>query len=506
MTQRIKASDEWKQLPWKKFRKIVFRLQLRIYKAQKVDDIKRVKRLQRLLLNSRAAKFLAVRQVTQLNTGKKTPGVDGKTALSPRQRWDVVQELEGWKKWKHRKLRRVWIPKKDGSKRGLGIPTILDRAYQCLIKYALEPACEAYFSAYSYGFRPGRSTHDVQKLIFDNLRSNSNGKNKKVLEMDIEKCFDKINHEALMSRVILPKVALNGIWRALKAGVKAECPSRECGTPQGGVISPLLANIAIHGLEDIDPKVRGIRYADDVIFIVKPNQDAKKLRTKIDKFLAKRGLQVKEAKTQLVKTTEGFDFLGWHFRVKPNGKFISFPSVDSYRSVKKKIKAALKENTTIDERIKKIGSLVRGWRNYHKYADMSKHSLWHTNNRAWKVINKCKSFNRHQTDEAIHKAFPSVSWSVNKHVMVKGNKSPYDGDIVYWSKRENEKYDGLTSQKLRKQKFHCNHCHLTFMPGDVVELHHIDGNHQNWKPKNLEALHRECHQDKQRSTQPKLRV
>ena len=260
------------------------------------------------------------------------------------------------------------------------------------------------------------------------------------------------------------------------------------------LFSPLLANIAIHGLEDIDPQIRGIRYADDAIFILKPGQDENKLRAKIDKFGAERGLRVKEAKTRLVKTHEGFDFLGWHFRVKPNGKFISTPSNDSHRVVKRKIKDALKENLKMDERIKKIGSIVRGWRNYHRYADMSKHRLWHTALRAWKVINKCNSFNRHKTDEAIKKAFPSVSWAVNKHVMVKGEKSPFDGDLVYWSKRESYKYEGPTSRQLKFQKFRCNHCHLPFMPGDVVELHHIDGDHKNWKPKNLEALHRECHQ------------
>ncbi|MGK7874454.1 MAG: reverse transcriptase N-terminal domain-containing protein [Xenococcaceae cyanobacterium] len=184
-----KSNEVWKQLPWKKFRKIVFRLQKRIFAAQKRGDYKLVKSLQRLLLGSRAAKFLAVRQVTQLNSGKKTAGVDGKTALTSKQRLKLVEELhKRWKTWQHQKLRRVWIPKADGSKRGLGIPTIGDRAYQCLLKCVLEPAAEADFSAQSYGFRPGRSTWDAQKMLFTNLSSRANGMTKSILEMDIEKC------------------------------------------------------------------------------------------------------------------------------------------------------------------------------------------------------------------------------------------------------------------------------------------------------------------------------
>lgn len=495
MPRSKKPNEAWKQLPWKKFRKIVFRLQARIYAAQRRGDYKLVKSLQRLLLGSRAAKFLAVRQVTQLNSGKKTAGVDGKVALTPKQRLDLVEELHtGWKTWQHQKLRRVWIPKPDGSRRGLGIPTIGDRAYQCLLKYALEPAAEAGFSAHSYGFRPGRGAWDAQTALFHNLRSQSKGITKHILEMDIEKCFDQIEHKFLMSQIRMPKPALKGLKRAIKAGVRGEFPTSESGTPQGGVISPLLANIAIDGLEDIDPKVRGIRYADDLVFILKPGQDAEKLRTRIDTFLAQRGLKVKEAKTKLVRATEGFDFLGWNFKVKDNGKFISVPSQKNHANVKKKIKAVLGNSSVkLEDRIKRIGTIVRGWRNYHKHCDMLKHSLWHTNHRAWVKISSHKSYTRSKTNKAIKIAFPPVEWKVNSFVKVKGDKSPYDGDMVYWSKRKNAKYDGATARHMRKQDFRCAKCSTLFMPGDTLELHHKDGNHSNWKPSNLEVLHRECH-------------
>ncbi len=491
---RIKSSDKWKGIPWKKLQRDNFRLQLRIFKAQKEGDHKRVRMLQKLLLNSKAAKLLAVRQVTQLNTGKRTPGVDGKTALTPKERLEVVEKLDKWKEWKHQKLRRVWIPKPNGEMRGLGIPTIADRAYQCLLKYALEPAVEANFDARSYGFRPGRGAHDVQRLLFTNLSSNKNGISKRILEMDIAKCFDEINHQDLMKRIPMPPAALIGIWRALKVGVKAECGSREKGTPQGGVISPVLANIALHGLESIDKSIRGIRYADDLVFILKPGQDEIKLREKIDQFLAIRGLKVKEAKTRLVKSTEGFDFLGWNFRVRMNGKFTSTPSDKNYKAIKEKIKRTMTEKSPLVERITRIGTQVRGWRNYHKYCDLTKHNLYLTEKTIWKKINANKSYDRFKTDKAIRIAFPKISRSVGEHIMVRGDKTPFDGDLLYWAKRTEKYYDGPMAKQMRKQEFKCGKCHLYFQSEDIVELHHVDGNHDNWKPKNLMALHRHCHQ------------
>ncbi len=490
MTQ-LKASDKWKQLPWKKFRRIVFRLQRRIGLARKANNHKLVRQLQKLLLRSKAAKFLAVRQVTQLNKGKKTAGVDGRTALSPKQRHFLASRLN-INQWQHESLRRVWIPKSNGERRGLGIPTIADRAHQCLLKYALEPACEAYFSAASYGFRPGRSTLDVQKKLFHNLRSQSNGITKSILELDIEKCFDQINHRFLMSQISLPKQAKQALWKALKAGVKTEFPISKQGTPQGGCISPLLANIALHGLEDLGT---GYRYADDCVFILKPTENPEKLRHTIDEFLAIRGLKVKEAKTKLVASTEGFDFLGWHFRVKGNGKFISTPSKKNYHQIKEKIKTTLKDSRfPLEARIKKVGSMVRGWRNYHKHCDMNDHNLWFIRYWSWKFIRQQGRFNRRETDQQIERAFPSVSWSVNKFANVRGTKSPFDGDLAYWSQRKSNLYDSHTARALKRQGHKCGECALAFLPGDKVELHHIDGNHHNWKTKNLVALHQECHQ------------
>ena len=189
MTHNTSYSDDWRSIDWGKLQKITFRLQRRIFKAVREKDMARAKRLQKLVLTSYAARMLAIRQVTQLNQGKKTAGIDGKKSLTFEERFQLEKILkEKTKTWQHQGLREIPIPKKDGTKRILKVPTIDDRAWQCLVKYALEPAHEATFHARSYGFRPGRSTHDAQKKLFHNLRSRSNGINKRVLKLDIEKC------------------------------------------------------------------------------------------------------------------------------------------------------------------------------------------------------------------------------------------------------------------------------------------------------------------------------
>jgi len=193
--------------------------------------------------------LLAIRQVTQLNKGWKTAGIDGKKALTFKERFELYNKLSTVNDWKHQGLREVPIPKKNGSTRILKVPTISDRAWQCLVKYALEPAHEATFHARSYGFRLGRCAQDAQKIMQINLNSRAKGYKKRVIELDISKCFDRISHKSIMDKLISPAGLKLGIFRCLKAGVNPEFP--EQGTPQGGVVSPLLANVALNGIEEI---------------------------------------------------------------------------------------------------------------------------------------------------------------------------------------------------------------------------------------------------------------
>jgi RNA-directed DNA polymerase len=371
------------------------------------------------------------------------------------------------------------------------VPTIADRAWQCLAKYALEPAHEATFHERSYGFRTGRSAHDAQKILFNNLRSYCNGIEKRVIELDIEKCFDTINHSAIMDRLIAPLSIRQGIFRCLKSGVNPEFP--EQGTPQGGVVSPLLANIALNGIEDIH---QSVRYADDMVIILKPKDNAEKILDKISHFLAERGMKVSQKKTKLTATTDGFDFLGWHFKVQSNGKFRCTPSVENFKAFRQKVKAIVNNsNYGATVKAEKLAPVVRGWRNYHRFCKMdgSRFSLWHINNRTFKVFNKETKQDRYTTIKLVEKAFPKVPYSENKHVNVKGEKSPFDGDITYWSQRNSKLYEGETSIALKRQNHTCGYCGLKTLSDEKVHLHHVDGNHNNWKTKNLLAVHESCH-------------
>ncbi|WP_375443112.1 group II intron reverse transcriptase/maturase [uncultured Nostoc sp.] len=514
-----KTSESWKALPWKKFRRNLFRLQKRVYKAVQVGDKRKARLLQKLILKSTSARFLAIRLVSQLNAGKKTAGIDGKKSLTFEERFNLEELLKmNSGNWKHQGLREIPIPKKDGTTRMLKIPTIADRAWQCLAKYALEPAHEATFHARSYGFRTGRSAHDAQKYIFLNLSSSANGIEKRVIELDIEKCFDRINHSAIMDELIAPKGLKLGIFRCLKAGVNPEFP--EQGTPQGGVVSPLLANIALNGIESIhryhenqgqritgktsasDITEPSVRYADDMVIILRPEDDVTEILERINEFLRKRGMNISQKKTKVTAATDGFDFLGWHFKIQKNGKFRSIPSVDNFKALRKKVKHIVNNsNYGATTKADKLASVVRGWRNYHKFCKMdgSRNSLYHIETRAYKVFNKETKQNRYSSKKLLDKAFPAVPYSENKHVSVKGTKSPYDGDTAYWSERNSKLYNGETSKALKKQNHKCASCGLKFIDEERVHLHHIDGNHANWKKNNLEAIHESCHDYKHMS-------
>src|SRR5215831_9943035 len=280
-TSSSKATEDmsgaWRELPWRKLEQHVYRMQKRIYRASQRGETRKAEKLQKLLLKSEAARLLAVRRVTQDNQGKKTAGVDGVKSVPPKGRFLMVKQLHT-KRWNTRKnpspVRRVWIPKPGkAEERPLGIPTMMERAKQALVKMALEPAWEAVFEPNSYGFRPGRSAHNAIGAIFLGIRL----KPKYVFDADIKGCFDTIDHEALLKKLNTYPKLTHLIRGWLKAGVMEglDFTPTEQGTPQGGVISPLLANIALHGMEQemiegyskshTVEKPMLVRYADDFV-------------------------------------------------------------------------------------------------------------------------------------------------------------------------------------------------------------------------------------------------
>jgi RNA-directed DNA polymerase len=304
-----------------------------------------------------------------------------------------------------------------------------------------------------------------------------------------------------MDNLIAPAGLKLGIFRCLKAGTNVGFPDQ--GTPQGGVVSPLLANIALNGIESIHQYKHGgetikpsIRYADDMVIILRPKDNAEAILDRISEFLAERGMNVSERKTKITATTDGFDFLGWNFKVQKNGKFRSTPSVENYKAFRKKVKYIV-NNSNYGATIKaeKLAPVVRGWRNYHKFCKMdgSRNSLWFINHRAFEVFNKETKKDKHSVTKLIEKAFPTVPYAENKHINVRGEKSPYDGDISYWSERQSKLYEGHTSKALKRQHHSCKSCGLKFVGEERIHLHHADGNHTNWKRENLVAIHESCH-------------
>ncbi|GHT99450.1 hypothetical protein FACS1894126_5680 [Alphaproteobacteria bacterium] len=329
MSQPLVVRYKWDEIDWRKLERSVFKLQKRIYRASKSGDWKRVHRLQKLLLNSKSAKLLAVRRVTQVNKGKKTAGIDGVKSLSPTRRLKLANELNLSEKSKP--VRRIWIPKPGKTeKRPLGIPIMADRARQALAKLALEPEFEAKFEPNSYGFRPARSCHDAMEAIFNTIHQ----KNAYVLDADIKGCFDNIGHSKLLKKLnTFPKLR-RVIRRWLKSGIMEGdvFQKTKAGTPQGGVISPLLANIALDGLEYETKKALGeelfvyakgkqskigrkdarnqlsiIRYCDDFVIIHESLELIEKAKEFVQQWLRQMGLELSETKTRIRHTLKSID-------------------------------------------------------------------------------------------------------------------------------------------------------------------------------------------------------
>lgn len=531
-------ATSWHTIDWETCHQRVRGLQVRIAKATKNQQWRRVKALQRLLVRSFAAKALAVKRVTE-NRGKKTPGVDGESWDTPQSKWDAISRLTR-SGYRPKPLRRVYIPKANGKeRRPLGIPTMLDRAMQALYLQSLEPVSETTADRNSYGFRPMRATADAIEQCFVNLGRKSSAE--WVLEGDIKGCFDHISHEWLIANVPMDKAILRK-W--LKAGYmeSRQLYPTEAGTPQGGIVSPVLANLALDGLEEVlethfgrkntkasyKTKVNYVRYADDFIVTgISKEILEQEVKPVIEAFMADRGLTLSVEKTLVTHISEGFDFLGQNVR-KYNGKCLIKPSRKNVKTFLRKVRDYLNANKTAPawRVVEKLNPMIRGWANYHRGV-VAKETFNYVDYRIWKMLwqwckrrhsNRRKFWikKRYFASEGtrrwiFHGVYPSGKVGkllyandtpIKRHTKIKAEANPYDPAFeLYFERRlerawrESPQGKGRTLRLWMRQGKCCPMCNQYITHETGWNIHHIVKTRIGGtnSMRNLVMLHPNCH-------------
>jgi len=502
---------DWDTIVWAVHEENVRRLRQRIFKATKEQDLATVRNLQRMMLRSWSNTLISVRQVTQRNAGRGTPGVDGQVVLTARARMDLaVQVHRTARSFQPLPVRRVYIPKANGKQRPLGIPAITDRAHQARCRNALEPEWEARFAPRTYGFRPGRSCQDAIAVIHV-MGCGKNPRRRWILDADLTAAFDRIDHGHLLAKLgSFPGKGMIRGW--LKAGVfekgKGFAPTDE-GTPQGGVISPCLLNIALHGLEEAagvryeasDPArtKRGcpalVVYADDMVALCHTRQQAEQVKARMAGWLAPRGLSFNEAKTRIVTLEDGFDFLGFTVR-RHAGKLITRPSKAAIKRVKQRLAAEMRalRGGNAAAVLAKINPIARGWANYYRGAASSRtfaaldRYLWqltykwacysHANKpKPWIISRYYGRFNPASQDRWVFgnrdngAYLPKLGWTkIVRHSLVTGAASPDDPALTgYWAQRRGKNpplLDRSVLILLARQKGRCPLCRDLLLHAD----------------------------------------
>lgn len=532
----------WHSLNWSKCRRLVKRLQARIVKATEEGRWGKVKALQWLLTHSLSGKALAVERVID-NKGKNTPGVDGETWSTPEAKTDAILSLQR-KGYQPQPLRRVYIPKANGKLRPLGIPTMKDRAMQALHLLALDPVSETKADRNSYGFRKARSAHDALEQCFAALGKPSKSA-QWVLDADIKGCFDNIDHNWMLQRIPTDTQVLRK-W--LKAGYveRATLFPTEVGTPQGGIISPTLANMVLDGLEHrlaerirkrrsngkvvYNPKINLIRYADDFVVTGDSPETLAKAKEIVVEFLTERGLALSPEKTRIVHLSEGFNFLGQNVRLYGD-KVLIKPSKEALAKIYDKIRDIVQRNKSVEQSdlIRMLNPVIRGWVNYHRHA-VSAITFEKLDHLVWKLLWQwARHRHRGKSRTWITKRYWRVrgtrNWTfattvvidgkpktvslvyatdtpIRRHIKVRAEVNPYSPQWEsYLAERHVQQgVDSLNGRKRliylwKLQKGCCTECHAPITQESGWAAHHVKHRAVGGTEQlsNLQLLHPNCH-------------